>query len=329
VRFTAGGRELLLLDRTVPVLWNYDAQGGRRAVPVPLGRPGVLTFAPSERVVAFSSTSGTVAQFDLGTGQRIGESMVQPVPVQALNYSPDSSVLAVTCQDNAVRLWDGVTGLPLGPPLLHASAVLAAGFSPDGREVVTATAAGEVERWPVPGLVPDDPDLLELWMQAATGRRADGVETVLLDLNTWRSKREELRRRWPEAAAEPDPHPGEDVVWHEGRAREAEATGNAHAALWHLDRLARLRPDDWRLQARRGAVLADAGEYEAAAAAFDEAEKQGGSGLPDWYAHGAVVARNVGRRELAQWYRDRLEAVQARTQESCPFRHLVRFGILE
>ncbi len=104
-------------------------------------------------------------------------------------------------------------------------------------------------------------------------------------------------RRRPERRAGP---------WHEVRAGEAEATGNAFAQLWHLDRLAEQRPDDWHLEARRGTVLADNDDFAAAEAAFALAAKKGAAeALADWHSHGAGMASGAKRWQLARWYLDR------------------------
>jgi hypothetical protein len=204
----------------------------------------------------------------------VGEPMVHPFPAVPLTYSPDGRVLAVVSKDNAVRLWDSTTGLPLGPPLLHATEVLTVRFAADSRHLVTVCAAGAVRRWPLPDLVPDDPAVLELWVEAAAGRsRPIAQESALLNPDAWRQRCEELRKRWPQAEAalaghRAPPAPADEAAYHDARARDASATGNTFALLWHLERLSILRPDDWRVQARRGSALAEAGDFAAAGAAF-------------------------------------------------------------
>ena len=72
------------------------------------------------------------------------------------------------------------------------------------------------------------------------------------------------------------------------------ATGNAYGLLWHLDRLAQQRPDDWRLAASRGTALADSEAFDAAETAFALAAQHGaGEALVDWYSHGAAMASSA------------------------------------
>lgn len=217
-----------------------------------------------DAVFAFRSSAGTIEQWDNAAGDKVGEPMVHPCPVWRMQYSPDGRLLATICADNSVRLWDSATGLPLGPPLLHVAPVLSLCFAPvadaqkSGREayhLVTASAAGDTHDWHLPAAFPDDPDRLTLWIEAAAGCKQGRTETALLDAATWRERCRQLEERWPDAAAALARQRGADLsaelaAWHEARASEAEATGNAYGLLWHLDRLAEQRPADWRLAAR-------------------------------------------------------------------------------
>ncbi len=175
---------------------------------------------------------------------------------------------------------------------------------------MTASASGEVRRWPLPKPASNNPEYLVSWVEAAGGIRLAGPDTELLDIDDWKVRGEELRHRWPEAALELARRraltPENDADWHDTRTRDAETVGNTHAILWHLERLERLRPNDWTVPARRGAALAHEGEYAAAAAAYTAAiQRGGGVALRDHYAHQAAIARNLGRERLARWYSER------------------------
>ncbi len=161
-----------------------------------------------------------------------------------------------------------------------------------------------------------------MWIEAAAGCKPGRTDTALLDAATWRERCRQLEERWPEAAAALARQRGADLsaelaAWHDDRAREAEATGNAYGLLWHLDRLAEQRPDDWRLAARRGTVLADSEDFAAALAAFTLAAHKGaGDGLADWYSH-AAMASGARRWQLARWYLDR--QIAARPNDWRPY----------
>jgi len=182
--------------------------------------------------------------------------------------------------------------------------------------LITASAAGDIHDWHLPETFPDDPERLTLWMEAAAGCKPSGSDTALLDPATWRERCRQLEERWPEAAAALAEQRGADpgaelAASHDDRAREAEATGNAYGLLWHLDRLAEQRPDDWRLQARRGTALADNEDFADAEAAFARAARNGaGEALADWYSHAAAGASVARRSQVARWYLDRLIAAE-------------------
>ncbi len=162
-----------------------------------------------------------------------------------------------------------------------------------------------------------------MWIEAAAGCKQGRTDTALLDAATWRERCRQLEERWPEAAAALARQRGADLsaelaAWHEVRAGEAEATGNAYGLLWHLDRLAEQRPDDWRVEARRGTVLADNEDFAAAEAACALAAKKGaGEGLADWHSHGAGMASGAKRWQLARWYLDR--QIAARPNDWRPY----------
>ena len=84
-----------------------------------------------------------------------------------------------------------------------------------------------------------------------------------LDTSAWRDRLEQLGRLDP-AALQPDVDP----AWHEPMVREAEQTGNAFAAIWHLDRLIAAHPDDWFLYARRARAWSLSDQFDKAAADY-------------------------------------------------------------
>ncbi len=303
-----------------------------------------------DAVFAFRSNTGTIEQWDAAAGHAVGEPMVHPCAVWRMQYSPDGRLLATVCGDNSVRLWDSATGLPLGPPLLHVAPVLSLCFAPIATKdevgrmkdeqkkagsdssfilptssfrLVTASAAGEIHDWHLPAAFPDDPERLTLWIEAAAGCKQGRTDTALLDAATWRERCRQLEERWPEAAAALAKQRGADLsaelaAWHEVRAGEAEATGNAFGLLWHLDRLAQQRPDDWRLEARRGTALAESEDFAAAEAAFALAARKGaGAALADRYSHGTAMASGARRWQLARWYLDR--QIAARPNDWLPY----------
>src|SRR5262249_58173785 len=91
--------------------------------------------------------------------------------------------------------------------------------------------------------------------------------------------------------------------------REAEQTGNAFAAIWHLARLIAAHPGDWFLCARRARARASSDEFEKAAADYEHAERLGSRELVlDFQAHHVIDCTKAERWAQALWYLDRLVA---------------------
>jgi tetratricopeptide (TPR) repeat protein len=286
----------------------HDGRTGEpRGAPVLLGKldQGVGVCRPDGTAVATSDRGGLVQQWDTATGRRLEPAMPQSHGIMALAYSPDSRWLAVACHDQSVRLWDTVSGQPVGPPLVHRSPLLGLTFTPDSRVLVTTTRAGFTRTWSLPEPVADDPDAVERWLQVTSGLRREGAEMVLLSPEAWKSLR----------AGEHQVRDGEPLSdgrpWQDRAACDAEEDGDPRAALWYLDRVVAEHPDDWRLYARRGRLLTQAGEPERAAKEYVLAEANGGGeGLHDWYRHEAAVCDFLGQGTTALWYEDRLIAAR-------------------
>jgi WD40 repeat protein/tetratricopeptide (TPR) repeat protein len=318
-QFRDEGRTLLVLsrsgagvkDQTVTSLYTCDGTtGAPRGEPAALGQIGRVAFHPDGSLMAASLANGEVLVWDFASGGWVGEPMVQPAPVIGLAYSPDGRMLAAACKDRAVRLWDPLTRLPIGPPLLHRADVLGLAFTPDSRSLVTTTITGATRTWPVPQPVTDDPDRLELWLSVRGGMGRDGARLTLLDAATWQQRHDDLRQRWPDPdrslAAPPEP-----ADWHEARARDAEEDGDLRAELWHLERLVTLRPDDWRVWARRGSVFTRAGQLGRADEAYTQAAAHGGgAGLINWLRHHAAECRALGAWDKVLWYLERIIALR-------------------
>jgi tetratricopeptide (TPR) repeat protein len=235
--------------------------------------------------------------------------MSSPAPVLGLSFSPDGTILAAHCRDGAVRLWDTATRLPLGPPLLHRPGVVAVQFSPSGRTLTSIAETGVTTTWPLPEPVADDPDGVERQLEVMGGVALRGDEVVPLDPADWQKKKRQL-------AGWAGPLVGETRAdWHDRRARDADEDDNPCAVLWHLERLAALRPNDWSVQARRGRALSNAGELTRADSAYRMATKLAkgpGATLADWYRQRVARCRALEKKNEALWYLNRLAEVAAK-----------------
>jgi tetratricopeptide (TPR) repeat protein len=269
-----------------------------------------------------AGTSATVVQqWDTRTGQPIAAGLPHPEPVRIFRYSPDGTVLAVACLDGAVYLWDSATGWPLGPPLWHPHLPVELAFADGGRALLAVTRAGAVHAWPVPRPVlggKDGPARFEAWLHARGGVRFAGEQIEQLGPEQWQTACRDLARRWPQADPALADRPADEPDWHRRRAREAGEVGNDRGELYHLERLAALRPGEATLHARIARVHAHVGarlspgpgrdrQWSLARAALKRAAWDG-PGADNWDRRGALEAASAGAWDEALWYLDRVVA---------------------
>lgn len=217
--------------------------------------------------------------------------MPQPreVAAVAVAFSPDAKLLVVGHEDGSAQLWDVTTCKPLGPPVVQNGTLVGVAFASDGRSFLTTAGDGAMRVWPVPApLAEADLDRLTLLLEVSTGLRLDEGQTVMrLHPEEWRQRFQQVAGPENAAAARIAP-PLSDLDWHDARAHDAEQTGQLFTAHWHLERLMKQKPDDWRLYARRARTHTEEGNWELAEADYHRALERA---LPDdvlaWYRHRA------------------------------------------
>jgi tetratricopeptide (TPR) repeat protein len=226
----------------------------------------------------------------------------------------------------SAQLWDVPTRKPLGPPAVLLGPIRAVTFTPDGKTCLCVSADGTVRRWPVPAPFAE-PDLARLAERVAlmTGQRmgdSQGLDAVPAD--AWRALRAKLVGDGGTALVPPWP----DADWHDAAAADAEQDGDAFGAAWHLDRLAKLRPNDWTVPARRGRILAIAGLKDEAAVAYDKAARLARfpRDLADWLRAAAVDDEAAKRYDQALWNLDR--AVRLTPDDWVPYAARAALGEL-
>jgi WD40 repeat protein/tetratricopeptide (TPR) repeat protein len=301
VRFRPDGRVITTRDvNGVLRLWEVPS-GKPLGEPRPLDGDGVTRFSPDGRVVAAAANLG-VRLLDGNTLAPLPAGYLpHPDPITDVAFSPDGALLLTAHETGSAQLWDVVTRKPVGPPATLIGPIRAVSFTRDGMTCVCVAADGTVRRWPVPAPFAE-PDLARLADRVAllTGQRMDdnqGLDTVPVD--EWRALRARLVGDGSTALVPHRP----DADWHDMVAADAEQDGDAFGAGWHLDRLAKLRPTDWTIPARRGQVLARAGRMDEAAAASDAAARLAPSprDLADWLRAAAADDEAAGRYDQGLW----------------------------
>jgi Flp pilus assembly protein TadD len=314
VAFSPDGRTALTGARDGTVrLWN-GLTGESLGEPLPLaGTPTTAVFRPDSKQLATGCSDGTVRLWDTATGKPVpGGLLAHPYPISALAFSADGRYLLAGCKQGISRLWDLATHRGLGPPFVQRYAILAVAFRPDGRSFTTIDESGDTRVWRIPEPPAEtDVERLTLRLQVRTGLALDaGQSPVPLDTKSWQARRERLAAT--EGASGPPLAPGlGEAAWHDARARDAEQDDDDFGVLWHLDRLAALKPEDWSVPARRARAHALAGRLEQADADYARAASLAGPArLLDWYLHGAADCERRKQWATALWYVNRVLAAR-------------------
>jgi serine/threonine protein kinase/WD40 repeat protein len=322
VRFRPDGRAIATRDLNgVLRLWEIPGapagagqetrpqRGGKLLGRRPLDGDGVTRFSPDGRVVAAAANLG-VRLLDGDTLAPLPAGYLPHLdPIKDVVFSPDGAFVLTAHETGSAQLWDVATRKPVGPPAVLIGPIRAVAFTPDGKTCLCVAADGAVRRWPVP--VPlAEPELPRLTDRVAllTGQRMDdnqGLDSIPAD--EWRALRERLVGEGSTALVPPQP----DADWHDAVAADAEQDRDAYGTDWHLDRLAKQRPNDWTIPARRGRILAAAGRRDEADTAYAAARRlvPTPQALADWLRAAATDDEAAGRKEPALWNLDRAVAL--------------------
>ena len=244
IEFRRDGRALLADDEGPATrLWDVTR---RQAITEPMADELAGGFRPDGRAFLTVGGDGTVRLRDAATGAFLASLLTASSRATCAAFRGDGSLVVAGFDDGTVRLCDPATKQPVGPPLSMTHSVHEVSFTSDDRSVVAVDASSESRTWPVPEPVQDDSlDDLTLRIEARTGLQMNtGLAISRLGAAAWRDRLEQLGKLDPDALRIDD-----DPAWHEPRIRQAEQSGNTFAALWHLDRLIAVRPDDWFLYA--------------------------------------------------------------------------------
>jgi WD40 repeat protein len=266
---------------------------------------GVSRFSPDGKVVAAAELRG-VRLLDGDTlaplpGGLLSFALDQ---VHDLTFSPDGAYLLTGHESGSAQLWDVAARKPIGPPTALIGPIRGVAFSADGKTCRCVANDGTALSWAIPTPF-EESNLERLNDQIAltTGLRLDDAHGLdFIDAEEWKSLRSSLVGDGSAALLPPRA----DADWHDTRAADAEQDGDAYGADWHLDRLAKLRPNDWMIQARRGRALARAGRRDEAAAVYRKARELVDSSqtLADWLRVAASHDEASDRKATALWALD-------------------------
>ncbi len=235
------------------------------------------------------SVEPAAAQFyEIPTLQPSGAPMRHGDGVSEISISPDGKLVATAGEDNVLRVWQADAGSSAAPPLRHGGIVTSPVFRSDNRLLASGCPDGWLRLWdpergelmapPVQsGAIPSSivinqsgdtilfstrgsdtwtirltehrvPDAaLAALIECQAGHRMDPRQglTPLTAAET-EKKFAVLKSNHPALFAWPEDMP----AWHLDRAAVAESGGQWFTAVFHLERLAAVHPDDSGIQMR-------------------------------------------------------------------------------
>lgn len=210
-------------------------------------------FSPDGSRIATASKDKTAQVWDADTGMPVSPPIRHENVVTDVAFSPDGSCILTAGWDKTARIWDAYTGQPVGPVLRHSEPVRRARFTPDGRFVITLTGStnsstgGEVRIWEVPRLDFAAEDLVLLARLTCGSRIQKNAGPSPLD---WK-----ILKQWPRLRSKYPKYfevsPEEVRAWHMKELEDCETTEHWQGAVFHLDRLIELQPEDRPLRKRR------------------------------------------------------------------------------
>ncbi len=233
------------LNRYFARVW--DAKTGRPVSPKLMHGDGVLhvCFSPDGRRVATASEDFTAIVWDARSGKQLTPALRHDHQVKTTDFSPNGMWVVTASADMTTRVWDADTGDPLAPPLRFLEGLRAAKFLPDGRTIAVSDAENAVRLWALPI---DSRPVADI---SAIVRLLSGVSE---NSSGGSPKQESPEQLWRKLASK---YPSDFSVsgaqvaaWHEFQASQYELRHKWLAAVFHLNRLRMLKPNDETLEHR-------------------------------------------------------------------------------
>jgi WD40 repeat protein len=157
---------------------------------------------------ALTEAGGVLRRWDARTGAPIGPLLPHLGPTITRARDANLETVLTGQADGDAVAWDLAAGRAIGPPLTHPRPVSNLAVHPDGSEALSCDGSGTVYRWIRPRPMQGDTAAVGLTIEALTGMALEGDAPLLLDLDEWRSRRDQLSGGAEAAEGGPKPSGG-------------------------------------------------------------------------------------------------------------------------
>ena len=221
--------------------------------PMPHG-DGIVwaTFSHDGARVATSGEDFNAFIWDAATGRQLAAGMHHNTQIWSIEFSANDKWVTTSSPDRTARLWDAQTGEPLAPPFTHLIGLRDSRFIQNDTALVTRDWFGGIVVWPLTIEEMSIPDLLSLTHLLC----GDSVSRATLEFTDHESPPELWQRLRTQYPSKFTTSREQVVAWHEFQARQNERQSNWRAALFHVEQLQKLAPNDAELSHRMGELEA-------------------------------------------------------------------------
>jgi WD40 repeat protein len=300
--------------------WDKTAQMWEAATGRPIGQTlqlpevvYVVAYSPDAQTLLTACWDQTVRLWNAPSFRPIGPPLRMPRSAWSAAFTNDGQGMLIGGMDFMARLWDTTTGRPIGPPWEHQGGVFGLATHPDGKSILTCSEDRTARMWRMCPPLTGTPEQSHQALAVLTGIELDSSGVVhWLEPEAWERYRRQLDRL-PDAPWQREQLLPSALTWHTVQASEAEHQGKTFAALWHLEHLGVLEPNNWFWYARRAYLHLLAGQRQQAEAEDARARACcSGPEMENWYRQQLADCQLANRWQTALWYADRLLAALPR-----------------
>ena len=216
------------------------------------------TFSPNGQSVVTASEDFTAIVWNIANRRQLPLVLQHEDHVQEACFNRDGRWLVTASLDKTARVWDAMSGEPISPPLRHPWFLQQAKLINDDSQITTEEIGGHRWLWILHPDTRPIKDLKLLCRLFSRSQRDYSEDSSSLNAETLEQVWQQLKLRYQ---ADFTTSADEIISWHLYELELSEVRQDWPAAVFHLDWLLALRPEDKSfVQQRNRAQLKLTGE---------------------------------------------------------------------